>query len=335
MKVRNISAALGAAALSLVISAGPAEAVKELRVATAAPQQTPWGKWFDSVAKKVGEASGGKLKLNTFYSSQLGDEQSVIRQVVRGRIDIAGQSNTATSLVLPEFALLAAPYLWDSPEHADCVFDKYVGDIYGPMLNEAGLVLLTYVEVGHMITFTRKPVRVPADLKGYKIRVAPTKASVLFFREAGANAVPLGTLDAMPSLKTGNVNGATWPTVYGIAIGTHKLAPNVTLTRHSHQVGTLAMSKKVWDKLSAEEQGWIMEGANLVGFLRTGIRKAEGGLVAKIEKAGVPVYRPTEAETKLWRALGPPAQKKLVEEIGGRASEIWPKIQAAVKACRS
>jgi len=324
-----------AAAVAMGMLAGPAKAVRELRVATAAPQNTPWGKWFDSVAKKVEEVSGGRLKLTTFYGSQLGDEQTVIRQVIRGRIDIAGQSNTATSLVVPEFALLAAPYLWDSPEHADCVFDKHVGKIYGQMLEDAGLVLLTYVEVGQMILFTRKPVHVPVDLKGMKIRAAPTKASVLFFEQAGANPVPLGTLDAMPALKTGNVNGATWPTVYGIAIGTQKLAPHVTLTRHSHQIGTLTVSRKVWRKLSDDERGWLREGAKLVGFLRKGIRGAENALVGKIRKAGVPVYQPTDTEMTKWRALGPPAQRALVKAIGGRANEIWPEIQSAIAACRS
>ena len=183
--------------------------------------------------------------MKVFYSSQLGDEQTVIRQVVRGRIDMTGSSNTATSLVVPEFALLAAPYLWDSVKQADCVFDNHVEHIYGELIQQSGLVLLGWVEVGQMILFNRTVVQTPADLKGKKVRTAPTKASQSFFDAVGANGVPLGTVDALPALKTGNVNGATWPIVYGIAVGTHKMAPNVTLTKHSHQIGTLTISKKV------------------------------------------------------------------------------------------
>lgn len=322
----------------IVLSAGmfaaaSAFAATELRFATAAPPQTPWGAWINGIAERVDEISKGELKLQVFFSSQLGDEQTVIRQVVRGRIDISGNSNTATSLVVPEFALLAAPYLWSSATHSDCAFDKHVGSIYGQMLEEKGLVLLTWLEVGQMIIFNRKEVRTPADLQGYKIRVAPTRASALFFEAVGANGVPLGTTDALPSLKTGNVNGATWPIVYGIAVGTHKMAPNVTITNHSHQVGTVTISKKVWEKLSADEQGWLKTAFQEVGHLREGVRKAEAGLVGKIEAAGVPVYRPNAEEIGLWREAAVPARDKLVAEMGGGAEGIWQKILDAQKAC--
>ena len=323
----------GLAMAALTAVAADAFAAKELRVATAAPQNTPWGKWFDGIAAKVTQLSGGELKPVPYYSSQLGDEQTVIRQSVRGRIDMSGQSNTATSLVVPEFALMAAPYLFSSPEQADCVFDNHVGHIYGPMLEKAGLKLLTYVEVGNMIIFARKPIKSPADLANYKIRVAPTKASVGFFDAVGANGVPLNVLDATPTLKTGGVNGASWPTVYGIAIGTHKLAPNVTVTRHSHQIGTLTISMKVWNKLSATEQDWLWKGSQQAGPLRKGIRGAEKGLLGKIAKAGIPVYEPNDAEMAQWRAAGQQAQSKLVTELGGRAPEIWPRILSAVDSC--
>ena len=290
---------------------------------------------MNDISAHVGELSGGKLKIQPYFSSQLGDEQTVIRQSVRGRIDMSGQSNTATSLVVPEFALLAAPYLWDSPAHADCVFDNHVEPIFGPMLQAKGLKLLNYVEVGHMILFSRKPIKAPADLSAYKIRVAPTKASVGFFESVGANGVPLNVLDAMPTLKTGGVNAMTWPVVYGIAIGTHKLAPNVTVTNHSHQIGTLTISMKSWNKLSADEQKWLWEGTQQATKLRKGIRGAENAMLGKLEKGGISVYRPNNAEMTLWRERGLASHDKLVQELGGNAQAIWKKIKAAAQACKA
>jgi len=324
----------GLALACLLTYGGDAFAARELRVATAAPPKTPWGVWLAGVAEKVEELSGGELKLNVFYSSQLGDEQTVVRQTVRGRIDLSGQSNTATSLVVPEFALLAAPYLWDSPKHADCAFDNHVGGIFDDMMQESGLVLLGWVEVGQMILFNRKAVHTPADMEKVKIRIAPTQASVSFFEAVGANGVPLGSVDSLPALKTGNVNGATFPTVYGIAVGTHKMAPHVTLTNHSHQIGTLTASKKVWNKLNADEQKWLRAAFADANVLRRGIRGAEAALVGKLKTAGLPVYQPSDPEMAAWRQAGLAAQPELVKAIGGRADEIWAKIQHAAKSCK-
>ena len=332
MNRRHLLWLIGLVVASLLTFGSDSNA-RELRAATAAPLKTPWGVWIAGVAKKVEQLSAGQLKMKVFYSSQLGDEQTVIRQVVRGRIDMTGSSNTATSLVVPEFALLAAPYLWDSVKQADCVFDNHVEHIYGELIQQSGLVLLGWVEVGQMILFNRTVVHTPADIKGKKVRIAPTKASQSFFDAIGANGVPLGTVDAMPALKTGNVNGATWPIVYGIAIGTHKMAPNVTLTKHSHQIGTLTISKKVWKTLSADERKWLREGFADANILRKGIRNAEAGLIGKIKKAGVPVYTPNAAEMIEWRKAGVQAQKSLVKALGGRAEEIWPKIVQAKNSC--
>ncbi len=323
-----------AAAAMLTTVAFEATAAKELRLATAAPQKTPWGAWMQGIADRVEKTSGGELKIKIFFSSQLGNEQVTMRQTVRGRIDISAQSNTATSLVVPEFSLLSAPYLWDSPAHSDCAFDKYIGKVYAPMMKENGLIILTWVEVGQEIIFSRKAVKSPADMAKMKIRVAPTKPAVGYFEAVGANPVPLGTTDSIPSLKTGTVNAAVWPTVYGIAIGTQKLAPNVIVTNHGHQIGTLVMSKKIWDKLSAQEQSWLQKASDEAGALRKGVRGAEKALLAKIEKAGVPVYRPTPAEMEQWRAAAKPAREKLVRDTGGKAEAIWSEIIKARDACR-
>ena len=144
------------AAVALAAGAAQAE-VTELRYSTAAPEQTPWGAYLKTTIKVAEEAAEGSLKITPFYSSQLGDEQTALRQTVRGRIDISGQSNVATSLVVPEIALLAAPNLFRDAAESDCVFDNHVQPIFGPMLEDKGLILLSYVEVGYQTIFSTEP----------------------------------------------------------------------------------------------------------------------------------------------------------------------------------
>lgn len=331
MKFKSIALAGFAAALSFQTAGA-----KELKMSLAPPPQSPWGKFAIKVAEQVKKASGGKLTIKVFFNNQLGgSEQNVIRQIVRGRIDMGANSNTAISLVAPEFALLAAPYLWKDLKEADCVADKHLLPVYSDLLQKGGVVPLTWMEVGYQIIFAKKQIKTPADLSGVKLRTAPTKTDTIYMQVAGANAIPLGTAESMPALKTGVVAGATWPTVYGIAVGYHKVAPNITVTNHSHQIGAVIISKKVWDRLSKDEQGWLRSSYTTAGFLRTGVRRAEKGLLGRLAKAGVPVYQPSDEELKAWRAKAPAAQERIIKELGGGSQEVWKKLQAARKACAS
>lgn len=309
--------------------------VTELRYATAAPENTPWGAYLKQTIAVAEKASGGTLKITPYFSSQLGDEQTALRQTVRGRIDISGQSNTATSLVVPEIALLAAPYLFDSPEQSDCVFDNYVQQIFGPMLEAKGLILLSYVEVGYGTIFSTVPLPNAEAAKGLKIRVPPSNAATLYWKEVGAAGVPMGVVDMVPALKTGQVKAIHTATVYGIAIGLPKLAPFIIYNRIGHDIGTVTVSKKTWVTLSEQQQKALMATANYVDELRKGIRGAETALLAKAERAGAKVDRTSGAALASWQAFAKAAQIALVDDIGGNSAQIWEKILTARKVCAS
>ncbi|HIL97126.1 MAG TPA: hypothetical protein EYG51_14580, partial [Pseudomonadales bacterium] len=102
-----------AVALMLAIGATVVQA-KELRLSMAPPAKSPWGAVAQKFVDKVAEVSGGKLTVKAYMGSKLGGEQDVVKQIARGRIDLGVMSNTAVSLVGPEFGLLASPYAFDS-----------------------------------------------------------------------------------------------------------------------------------------------------------------------------------------------------------------------------
>ncbi len=326
------NAVVAAAAAAVMLAASAAGAQTELRYATAAPENTPWGTFLKTTIADV-EKAAPDLKITPFYSSQLGDEQTVIRQVVRGRIDMSGQSGVATSLLVPEFALLSAPYLFRDPAQSDCVFDNHVRPIFEDYMNKSGLVTLSWVEVGHSYISAKEPIVTPDKAQGFKMRIPPTRATALFWTEAGVNGVPMGVVDMVPALKTGQVNGIQTSTVYGIAIGLPKLAPHTIVGKFTHDIGTVTVSKRVWDKLTPKHQEALRLIDARVGDLRKAIRGAETALLAKVEKAGAPVYRLSEEQIAQWKKFAEPAAMKLIDEIGNKAPEIWKQIQTAKQKC--
>jgi len=307
---------------------------KELRLSAAPPEGSPWGKVTLKFIDKVAEVSGGKLTIKPFLGSKLGGEQDVVKQIGRGRIDMGVMSNTAVSLLVPEFSLLASPYAFDSPEEFDCVADEHLLNTFGEDFDKAGIRTLSWMEVGYQVIFSKDiDIRLPADMDGKKIRAAPSPTDSQFIIATGATAVPLSPKDTVPALKTGQVGAATMVSVFGMATGYPKVAPKIVLTRHQHQVGGVIIAKKTWEELSAEEQGWLNEAAPIFLELRPAIRGAESALLKKSAEEGATVVELTDEELAQWKALVPDVQKTILEKMGGNAVEKWEAIQAAKAAC--
>lgn len=327
---KTISLAVVVCALNTI---GITKADTTLKFALAAPEKTPWTAHARELAASMEAATNNTIKVEVFPGGQLGNEQDVIRQVVRGRIQMGAFSNTAASLVVPEIALLAAPYLWESLEEADCVLDKHMTSVFEEKFKQKGLILLGWSEVGLMGYASKNPMVKIEDLVGAKMRVAPTKASLITAKTLGANSVVLPITEVASALQTGLVDSADLPGLTFAAFGIGKIAPNWYATNHSHQVGLMVMSQKVWRKFSLEEQGQIMKAQLSADLLRSKVRTTEKVLLEKFVRDGGNFVSLSDIDRKKMDVLGAKATLELVEELGGDSKEIYKKILRAKKEC--
>ncbi|MBO9408295.1 TRAP transporter substrate-binding protein [Shimia sp. R9_1] len=322
-------------ALALGVMSSTALAETTLKLATVAPLSSPWGQWAQGVAKKIEEESGGEMKIEVIGDAQLGDEQTILRQGMKGRVDLVLVSNIPLSLIGQEMDLVSSPFLYDSVEQGSCVAFNHLSEILGPSLREARLEPLTWMEVGNYIVFSKDEARTPSALEGRKVRVAATTADELFARKIGAVGVPMGTSDTIPALQTGNVEAAFLPGVFGIAIGTHKVAPNVTVSNHTRLIGTVAVSQRSYNKLSDQEKEWLSAFTEGGAALSAAVLGAEGALLGKLEGAGLSVARLSDEEAAEWRASADGLREELAEQLGPKAVSILEQINAAKVACGS
>lgn len=305
----------------------------ELRLGMSAPEPTPWGAAAKQMAATVADLSGGELTINVYFGNELGDGQTMARQIARGRLDMGLLSNVEASLVLPEYGLLNSPYLFESLAQADCVMDDHIGNTFNAPFEQAGAVFLAPIEVGGMQILTKTPISVPADIANQKIRTSPSPTDTYFVEASGAAAVPLSVPDTMPALKTGAVAGITTPIIMAVAGGYSSEATEITLTDHSHQIGAMLMSKKTWDRLNDNQRAALAEGAKAMVGLRQSVRAAEAALLKKATAAGAHVHELSAEEKAEWKRLSAAAQEKILASIGGSAGDIWTKLEAASAEC--
>jgi len=321
-----------AAALLATTGVSVAQA-KELRLATTAPEKSPWGAWLGGVATKVSELTNGDLTLSIFYGGQLGDEQASMNLLTRGRVDISGLSTSAVGLLEPGVEAIHMPFAWDSDAQFDCAVDNHLLPMINEMLDGKGAVVVGSIEIPPFVMFSREGIEQPGDLKDLNMRAVPTRVSVGYLNAMGAHAVPLGNSDMVSSLQTGAVDGADTSGLFGIALGLHKMAPNITLTKHSRQVGTLLVSETVWADLSESERAALAEATSDHASLRAGVRGAENFMIDNAAKEGTKVIALDDATRGAWKEAAAASYDALLAEIGGRAPEVWETMQAAKAAC--
>lgn len=257
------------------------------------------------------------------------------RQLARGRLDMAELSNVAASLLVAEYGLLQAPYVFDTPAQADCVTDSGLAAIFGDLFRASGTVYLAPVEIGHMTIMSKSAILSPDDLEDVKIRTSPTQSDTYFIRAAGGAAVPLGTVDSMPALKTGQVSAVTTPIVVGVAGGYAAAAPQITRTNHGQQIGALLISAKRWETLSAEHRQALAESARLMADLRPMLRQTENAMLDKVRAGGGTVHDLSPDELAAWQRFAPQVRDQLIAETGGTAAEKWAAIEAAKASCEA
>ena len=95
-----------------------ADPVKVTVGGTAFPKTVGEEAWL-SFERQVKAQAGDEFDLRMLIYGQLGSEEQLVSGLRRGRVHFANLSATVTSTVLPEIALLYAPYLFETEAEAD------------------------------------------------------------------------------------------------------------------------------------------------------------------------------------------------------------------------
>ncbi|WP_272010699.1 TRAP transporter substrate-binding protein [Roseovarius sp. ZX-A-9] len=310
-----------------------AQAQTELRLGTAAPGASPWGVWVQDVTDEVEKASDGALRIRVIGDAALGGEKTLLRQGMKGRLDMIMISNVYLSLIEQEIDLVSSPFLFDTTAQGSCVTVNHLGSILEHSMESAQLVPLGWLEVGNVIVFSRDPIAAPSDLEGKKVRISETSVDMLFSRRLGAAGVPLGISDTILSLQTGRVDAAFLPSAYGVGIGIHKIAPHLTISNHTRLIGTIAVSKSTYDRLSPQERKWLEIVTSSSPRLSATILDTEEKMLGQLSGADVSVRRLSESEKNAWRTAAKGIQDEFAASLGESAVQFLARIEAAKAAC--
>ena len=287
----------GAAATAVARGARAAEPIT-LKLASVAPDGTPWAEQLGAYKKQVEAAAGGRLKIKPFLGGALGDENQTVGECRRGAIALWGGTTGALATSVPEISVLELPYLFRDAAQADHVLDDVLGVELQKRLAARGFVPLFWSENGFRSFGTKwGPVKTPADLKGHKMRSQESLVHLEMYRALGALPQPIATTEVLPALQTGVVDGFDQTPLYTFAASWHLAIKHYTLSEHIYQPGLVLASKKEFDKLPADLQKILTADVGKVTRDgRAAVREMAPLLIQNFAGAKIPVYKPSAAE---------------------------------------
>jgi TRAP-type transport system periplasmic protein len=320
-----------AAASWMAVRPRPARAADgpiTLKMATVAPEGTPWAEQLAAYKRQVDAASKGRLRVKAFLGGALGDENQTIAECRRGAIPLWGGSIGALASSVPEISVLELPYLFRAPQDADAVLDGRLAQDLRQLLLDRGFVVLLWAENGYR-SFGSKwgAVRAPADLKGHKMRSQESQVHLETYRALGALPQPIAVTEVLTALQTGVVDGFDQTPLYTFAASWHLGIKHYSLSEHVYQPGVMVASRKEYEKLPSDLQ------KALVGDLekitrdgRSAVRELAPLLVQNFETAKIPVHRMTTAEKEVFARATEKVHEKFASVVPG-ARPLLAKIK--------
>lgn len=270
------------------------------------------------LAQELEKISGGKLKMKTFGSANLGSDEQMQGALVGGAQEMMVGSTAPLAGMVKEFGVFDLPFLFNSEKEADAVLDGQLGQDLLKKLEAKGLVGLVYWENGFRnMTNSKHPIVRAEDMQGIKLRVMQNQIALGVFNTLGANAVPMPFSELFTALETRTVDGQENPITTIQSSKFYEVQPYLTITRHVYTPWVVMASKKWWDKLSPDEQKLVRQAAEASrDFERKDSRADSLKAMGTLEQAGMKINTVSPEEAARMREKVQPVVDKYTQELG-------------------
>ena len=320
---RTLPRALAAAALfcaAALLAASPASAQIEIKLGHVGEPGSLFQVSADEFAKRANAKLAGKARVVVFGSSQLGSDKEMIQKLKLGTLDMALPSTVMSSEV-DLFGVFELPYLVKDRAHMGRIEKELFWPKLAPEADKKGLIVLAVWENGYRhITNSKRPIKVPADLKGIKLRVPEGKWRLKMFQAYGANPSPMKFSELFTALQTGVMDGQENPFTQIYSAKLQEVQKYLSLSNHVYTPAYLIVGKGHWNSLPADIRKVLEDTAKETqAFVYDYASKDDTALLAKLKQSGMQV---NDVDQDAFVAASKPIYEEFGKEVTGAKDVI-------------
>jgi C4-dicarboxylate-binding protein DctP len=249
---------------------------------------TPKGKAADYFKKLAEERTKGKVKVEVFPNSSLFKDGEEMEAVQLGSVQMLAPSLAKFGpLGVREFEVFDLPYIFDDYNELHKVTQGPVGAGLLKKLESKGIIGLAYWDNGFKDMSANKPIRVPADYKGLKMRIQSSKVLGDEMKALGSIPQVMAFSEVYQALQTGVVDGTENPPSNFYTQKMQEVQKFLALTDHGYLGYAVIVNKKFWDGLPADVRT-ALEGAmkDATKFANDIAKKENEDAIEAVRKSG-------------------------------------------------
>lgn len=265
-----------------------------LRAGHTSNTDEPYHQGLLAFARMVEARSGGRMSVEIYPLSQLGNERMMIEGLLLGTLDIVVTANGSATAFVPRLGILDLPFLFRDRQHMVEVLDGSVGGALRNAARDRGFRILGFYDAGVRHIMTReRPIESYDDLRGLKVRTMPVPAHLSAFNAFGAQAVAIDYGEMYGSLQTGLIDGAEAANTNFTRQKFFEVAPNWAQVGWIILVANMMMSEDAFSALSPELQRILLDAGEASAlYERELYRRSDEAMLDTIIERGVNVTYP-------------------------------------------
>ncbi|MEM1428506.1 MAG: TRAP transporter substrate-binding protein [Pseudomonadota bacterium] len=272
----------------------------------------------DNFAACVNDATDA-VQVETFGASQLGRDQELLQKLKLNQVNFALPSSVMSS-VDDVFGIFEMPYIIKDRDHMRRVQGEMM-DTFQQAANDNGYHIVGLAENGFRnITNNVRPINVPSDLEGVKLRTPNGAWRVKMFQEYGANPTPMSFSDVFTALQTGVIDGQENPYAQIASAKFQEVQKYLSVTGHVYTPAYILTSANQWNSWPDEIKATLSDcAASTQDFTYEKAAELETELLQVIVDAGVEV---NDADKDAFIEASKPIYDAFAAEVDGGGAMI-------------
>ncbi|MEO7495696.1 MAG: TRAP transporter substrate-binding protein [Massilia sp.] len=280
---------------------------------------TPKGQAAERFKQLAEKATKGRVKVEVYPNSQLYKDKEELEALQLGAVQMLAPSLAKFGpLGVKEFEAFDLPYIFPSKSALYSVTEGPIGKGLLQKLEPKGITGLAFWDNGFKVMSANKPLHVPADFRGLKMRIQSSKVLDAQMRALGANPQVLAFSEVYQALQTGVVDGTENPPSNMYTQKMHEVQSHVTVSNHGYLGYAVIVNKKFWDGLPPDIRAALEQAMREATTFEKAIAQRDNDMAMDaIKKTGkTTIYTLSAKEQADWRKALLPVQKDMEGRIG-------------------
>ena len=179
------------------------------------------------------------------------------------------------------------PFILPNKDALRRVTDGPLGKKLFDLLQPKGMIGLAYWDNGFKVMSANKPLRLPEDFKGLKMRIQSSKVLEAQMRALGAIPQVMAFSEVYQALQTGVVDGTENTPSNEYTQKMHEVQKYTTLSDHGYIGYAVIVNKKFWDGLPDDVRGQLSKAmAEATAYANSISQTENDDALAEMKKSG-------------------------------------------------